>query len=56
MLRERRVGAAVPVGNRMRDAAFMLRYLNQERRWNWGALAGLEPSVIRYRRSEAIEH
>ena len=56
MLGERRVGAAVQIGNRMRDAAFMLRYLNQERRWNWGALAELEPSVIRYRRSEAIEY
>ena len=29
MLGERRFGAAVQIGNRMRDAAFMLRYLNQ---------------------------
>lgn len=56
MLGERRLGAAVQVGNRMRDAAFAFRFLNQERRWNWGALADLEPSVVRYRRSEAIEH
>jgi outer membrane protein assembly factor BamA len=56
MLGERRLGAAVQIGNRLRDAAFMFRFLNQERRWNWGALAELEPSVIRYRRSEAIEH
>jgi Tol biopolymer transport system component len=56
MLGERRLGAAVQIGNRIRDAAFMFRFLNQERRWNWGALAELEPSVIRYRRSEAIEH
>ena len=56
MLGERRLGAAVQIGNRMRDAAFMFRFLNQERRWNWGAVAELEPSVIRYRRSEAIEH
>ncbi|MBY0496850.1 MAG: BamA/TamA family outer membrane protein, partial [Cyanobacteria bacterium] len=55
MLGERRLGAAVQIGNRMQDAAFMFRYLNQERRWNWGALAELEPSVIRYRRSEAVE-
>jgi outer membrane protein assembly factor BamA len=55
MLGERRLGAAVQIGNRMRDAAFMFRFLNQERRWNWGALAELEPSVIRYRRAEAIE-
>jgi hypothetical protein len=56
MLGERRLGAAVQIGNRLRDAAFMLRFLNQERRWNWGAIAELEPSVIRYRRSEAIEY
>ena len=56
MLGERRLGAAVQIGNRMRDAAFMFRFLNQERRWNWGAVAELEPSVIRYRRSEAIEY
>lgn len=56
MLGERRLGAAVQIGNHMRDAAFMLRFLNQERRWNWGALAELEPSVIRYRRSELVEH
>jgi Tol biopolymer transport system component len=56
MLGEKRFGAAVQIGNRMRDAAFMLRFLNQERRWNWGALAELQPSVARYRRSEAIEY
>jgi Tol biopolymer transport system component len=56
MLGERRLGAAVQIGNRMRDAAFMFRFLNQERRWNWGAVAELEPSVIRYRRVEAIEY
>ncbi len=56
MLGERRVGAAVQVGNHLRDAAFMFRFLNQERRWNWGALAELAPSVVRYRRTEAIEY
>jgi Tol biopolymer transport system component len=56
MLGERRLGAAVQIGNRLRDAAFTFRFLNQERRWNWGAIGELEPSVIRYRRSEAIEH
>jgi len=56
MLGKRRLGAAVQVGNHMRDVAFMFRFLNQERRWNWGALAELEPSVIRYRRSELVEH
>jgi Tol biopolymer transport system component len=56
MLGERRLGAAVQVGNRLRDAAFAFRYLNQEKRWNWGVLGQLEPNVVRYRRSEEIEH
>ena len=56
MLGDRRLGAALQVGNRMRDAAFAFRFLNQERRWNWGVIAGLQPNVVRYRRSETIEH
>jgi len=56
MLGERRLGAAVQIGNRLRDAAFAFRFLNQERRWNWGAIAELEPTVVRYRRSEAVDH
>ncbi|RPI42317.1 MAG: hypothetical protein EHM59_18120, partial [Betaproteobacteria bacterium] len=56
MLGERRLGAAVQIGNRLRDAAFEARYLDQSRRWNWGALAELEPALRRYRRTEEIEH
>jgi Tol biopolymer transport system component len=56
MLGERRVGAAAQIGNRLRDAAFEFRFLNQERRWNWGAVAELEPGLRRYRRNEAVEH
>ena len=56
MLGERRLGAAVQIGNRLRDAAFEFRFLNQERRWNWGAVGELEPGLRRYRRNEAIEH
>ncbi|HYE86013.1 MAG TPA: BamA/TamA family outer membrane protein, partial [Vicinamibacterales bacterium] len=56
MLGERRLGVAAQVGNRLRDAAFTFRFINQERRWNWGALGELEPRVVRYRRSEAVEH
>ncbi len=54
LLGERRLGAAVQIGNRMRDAAFVFRFLNQERRWNWGVVTELEPSMMRHRRS-AIE-
>src|SRR4029079_1201861 len=56
MLGERKLGAAVQIGNHLQDAAFSLRFLNQERRWNWGVLADLEPRMMRYRRSETIEH
>jgi Tol biopolymer transport system component len=56
MLGERRLGAAVQIGNRARDAAFEFRFLNQERRWNWGAIAELEPGLRRYRRNDTIEH
>jgi hypothetical protein len=55
MLGERRLGAAVQIGNRLRDAAIEVRYLNQERRWNWGAVAELEPTLRRYRRSSEVE-
>ena len=56
MLGDRRFGAAVQIGNRLHDAAVAARFLNQSRRWNWGAIAELEPTLQRYRRSEMIEH
>jgi Tol biopolymer transport system component len=56
MLGERRLGAAVQIGNRAHDAAFAFRFLNQKRRWNWGAIGELEPGIGRYRRTSAIEH
>jgi Tol biopolymer transport system component len=56
MLGERRLGAAVQIGNHLRDVAFAARYLNQERRWNWGAIADLEPALRRYRWTEEIDH
>jgi Tol biopolymer transport system component len=56
MLSSRRLGAAVQIGNHLRDAAFEFRYLNQQRRWNWGAIAELEPGLRRYRRTEEVEH
>ena len=56
MLGERTLGAGVQIGNHLRDAAFELRFLNQERRWTWGAVAQLEPGLTRFRTSSAIEH
>jgi Tol biopolymer transport system component len=56
MLGERRMGLAVQVANRLRDSAFEFRFLNQQRRWNWGAVAELEPGLRRYRRTDLIDH
>ena len=56
MLGDRRLGAALQMGNRLRDAAFEFRFLNQERRWNWGAIGELEPGLRRYRRYGEVEH
>lgn len=56
MLGQRRMGAAIQIGNRLRDAAFEFGFLNQQRRWNWGTVAELQPGIRRYRRSGAIEH
>lgn len=56
LLGERKVGAAVQIGNRLRDAAFEVRFLNQEHRWNWGVVAELEPSRRRYRRTASVEY
>jgi hypothetical protein len=56
MLGERRLGAAVQIGNHLRDVAIEVRYLNQSQRWNWGAIGELEPSFRRYRRTGDILH
>ena len=56
MLGERKLGVAVQVGNRLRDAAFQLRFLNQERRWTWGAVAELDPGIARFRTSSTVLH
>ncbi len=56
MLGERRLGAAVQIGNHLRDAAFTVRYINQERRWNFGVIGELQPTVVRYSRWETIDY
>jgi hypothetical protein len=56
VLAERRLGAAVQVANHLRDVAFETRFLNQASRWNWGAIAELEPASRRYRLTRTVEH
>jgi hypothetical protein len=56
LLGERQVGVALQAGSRLRDLAIEARFLNREHRWNWGAVAELEPSIRRsYREEHATE-
>jgi len=47
LLGERKLLTYVQVSSRLRETAFGVRYLNRERRWNWGATAELQPSLRR---------
>ncbi len=47
LLGERKLLMYTQVSNRLRETAFAVRYLNRERRWNWGLSAELQPSLHR---------
>jgi surface antigen Omp85-like protein/WD40 repeat protein len=47
VLGERKVLTYAQISNRLRETAFGVRYLNRERRWNWGGTAELQPSMRR---------
>jgi Tol biopolymer transport system component len=51
VLGERKLAMFAQVGNRLRDFALGLRFVNRERRWNWGAVAEVQPSVRRLPRT-----
>lgn len=55
LLGERKVLMYAQVSNRLRETAFGVRYLNRERRWNWGASAELQPSLRRVPRRRVDE-
>lgn len=55
LLGERRLSTVVQVGSRARDLAMGVYFLNRERRWNWGAVAELEPSIRRVPRRQLID-
>jgi hypothetical protein len=55
LLGERKVSLYAQVGNRLRDLAVGARYLNRERRWNWGASAEVQPSFRRLPRLQLTE-
>jgi Tol biopolymer transport system component len=47
LLGERKVAVFAQAGNRLRDLALRVQYVNRERRWNWGAVLDVEPSLRR---------
>jgi hypothetical protein len=55
LLGERKLAAYAQVGNRLRDLALGLQFLNREHRWNWGASAEVQPSIRRLPRSRLVE-
>jgi hypothetical protein len=46
-LGERKLAVFAQAGNHLRDVALGVQFLNRERRWNWGAVASVEPSLRR---------
>ena len=56
VLGERKLGMAVQFGNHLSDLGLGLQYLNRERRWNWGAVAELQPSIRALPRQRLLEH
>ena len=55
LLGERKLAAYAQVGNRLRDLAIGVRFLNREHRWNWGVTAEVQPSLRQLPRSRLIE-
>jgi Tol biopolymer transport system component len=55
LLGNRKVGVFLQVGNRLRDLALGVRFLNREHRWNWGAVADVLPSLNRFPHARVTE-
>jgi Tol biopolymer transport system component len=47
LLGERKLLTYAQISNRLRETAFGVKYLNRERRWNWGLNVELQPSLRR---------
>jgi hypothetical protein len=56
VLGERKLATYAQVGNRLRDLALGVRFLNRKHRWNWGLTAEVQPSIRRLPRSRVTEH
>jgi hypothetical protein len=53
LLGERKVAMFAQAGNRLRDLALGVRFINRERRWNWGGVAEVLPSLRRLPRTRS---
>jgi hypothetical protein len=51
LLGERKVAVSGQAGNRLRDLALRVAFINRQRRWNWGAVAEAQPSLRRLPRT-----
>ena len=51
LLGERKLAFSAQAGNRLRDFAVRVAFINRERRWNWGAIADVQPSLRRLPRT-----
>lgn len=51
LLGERKVAVFAQAGNRLRDLAVRVAFINRERRWNWGGVAEVQPSLRRLPRT-----
>jgi hypothetical protein len=56
VLGERKLAMSAQVGNHLRDLGLGVQYLNRERRWNWGAIAEVQPSLRRLPQRLLTEH
>lgn len=55
LLGERKLSMFAQIGNHLRDLAVGVRFLNREHRWNWGAVAEVQPSLRRLPRIQVTE-
>lgn len=51
LLGERKIAVSAQAGNRLRDLAVAVRFINRERRINWGGVAEVQPSIRRLPRT-----
>jgi hypothetical protein len=56
VLGERKLAMTAQFGNHLRDLGVGVRFLNRERRWNWGAVAELQPAIRRLPRQRLVDH